>query len=191
MAGPDENLRSQQVDIAVANYLEAHERGCPPDREAFLAEHPDIADALREFLDDYQLANRVIPRHHADTSAGAARSTGGSRLIAPTLPLPCAFGAFELLEEVARGGMGVVYKARQKNPERIVALKMILAGQLASQTEVERFTAEAHAAAVSGRSTSMSLCQLSQARRTLGATGRLLNFSWRPSVLGDPFATTA
>ncbi|MBX7073033.1 MAG: protein kinase [Pirellulales bacterium] len=132
----------------MADYLEAQERGCAPDREAFLAEHPEIADALREFLDDYESVNRVMPGQQQDKSTdGAARSTGGGRAIAPILPVPRNFGAFELLEEIARGGMGVVYKARQKNPERIVALKMILAGQLASQADVERFSAEAHAAA--------------------------------------------
>jgi serine/threonine-protein kinase len=142
--------REQRLDEVVAAYLEEVKAGGQPDREAWLDRHPELAEELAGFFTDQ---DRLRP-----WTEPLARLAGELRQAAERTPLPedtaseagagsgmpqGRFGDYELLAEVGRGGMGVVYRARQVSLNRVVALKMIRAEQLADEAERRRFRNEA------------------------------------------------
>jgi hypothetical protein len=146
MSQPTPDEREQRLERVLADYLHAVEAGREPDRGEMLRQHPDLAGELDSFFrnrDEMQRRARPLVRQAAalDVTVGAGNGEAGvgDRIV--------YFGDFELLQEIARGGMGVVFRARQVSLNRVVALKMILAGQLASPADVDRFQAEAEAAA--------------------------------------------
>src|ERR1700722_1078987 len=83
----------------------------------------------------------------ADPHATAYTPTADATDNAAAGSLPRRFGGYELLSELGHGGMGVVYKAREFTPERMVALKLIRSGELADAEDVRRFRQEADEAA--------------------------------------------
>lgn len=128
-----DDSHDEALDVLDA-YLVRLQAGEKPDRAGLLREHPDLASAL----DCLEALENLAPAAEPTEDAGPADSQ---------FSLPRDFGPYELIREIGRGGMGVVYEARQKGLDRSVAVKMILAGHLASPELVRRFQTEAKAAA--------------------------------------------
>jgi tetratricopeptide (TPR) repeat protein len=144
-----------RLEEALAEYMRRVDRGEAVDRPRFLAEHPDLADDLAAYfaLDDEVASlagGEAVTRRGSGAPPAAPTRVDAPHHLPPGLlsAVPGGFGDYELLEELAAGGMGVVYRARQASLNRPVALKMILAGRFASGRERQRFVAEAEAAAL-------------------------------------------
>lgn len=137
----DEELRLAQL---VTDLTDRIQRGEAVDLNAVCRAHPDLAEALTAVWGTVVVTNAV-----GSHEASQIRSDGSSNADAAgwRMPLPCVLGDYELLEEIGRGGMGVVYRARQLSLGREVAIKMILRDRLASDLERQRFFAEARATA--------------------------------------------
>ena len=135
---------STELEVQLAALLnemsDATRQGQEVDVEAYCQKHPDLADELRE------LWGMLLIADVAGKDQEAATLSGGSAGTESLFTLPHQFGDYELLEEVGRGGMGVVFRAHQKSLKRDVAVKMILRGELASDVDRERFRVEAEAA---------------------------------------------
>lgn len=152
-----------RLDIAIAQYLSNTSESESSVRQQLLAEYPEITEELQAFFQDHagmrQLASDLSselageaapcladtmsePRRYRDPSGiQAAQDEERAGRVGQRL------GDYELLELLGRGGMGVVYKARQVSLNRIVAVKMIRRGEAASVEETLRFRTEAEAAA--------------------------------------------
>ena len=107
-SGGDDPAREARLHDVIAAYLEALEAGSPPDRGELLRREPELAAELADFF-----ANRDHLARFAST--GIIRFPSAKEPPSDAVPGDriAYFGDYELLDVIARGGMGVVYQARQ------------------------------------------------------------------------------
>src|ERR1700722_13046994 len=166
-AGKD---RAERLYALLQSCRQAAANGQALPAEDVLRAHPEFAEELAQFFAQQAHGRTAVGVYDPDatlppdaSSGNDARFTLATAVIqradlaatmppdgtAETVTIPEAnrrFGDYELVSELSRGGMGVVFRARQISINRPVALKMILAGQLASEAQVQRFYTEAKSA---------------------------------------------
>jgi eukaryotic-like serine/threonine-protein kinase len=140
---PAAYTRDDHLAQFLAELTEKTATGQVVDVESIAREHPELADELRELWATAQIADNLA------WTARNAEITIDHTFAEPARPgmPPPRIGDCDLLEELGRGGMGVVYRARQCGLDRIVALKILRDAKVASTIDLARFRAEASSAA--------------------------------------------
>ena len=150
----DADRPTSRLDQLIHEYLQQVDEGKSPDRAAMLREHPDLADEMAGFFEDQDRIANFAQRLRLEETVVLAESRAIRirRLANGAVVVGCRArsdisAATKSCKRSPAAAWESIYKARQSRLDRVVALKMILAGQLASAADVSRFYGEAQAAA--------------------------------------------
>ncbi len=128
------------IDVLGDEFAERLREGSAPSIDEYVAMHPELADDIRATFPSIAMMEKLSRKEHTERTF--ERQT--SRLIGDSLE---TLGDFQIIREIGRGGMGIVYEAVEQSLKRRVALKVLGPNVAGSQKQVQRFNREAEAAA--------------------------------------------
>ena len=139
VVSPAAEERGERLAMILDQYMsELESTGLPPDVDRLAAEHPDLAEELRSYVESLQVLHQMTTGLRPESAQPQApTATGRAKRL----------GDYEIIREVGRGGMGVVYEARQLSLNRQVALKVLPFAAMLDERQIARFRTEAQAAA--------------------------------------------
>lgn len=142
---PQPMIDEARLAELIGELLETARSGGRPDVNHVCSQHPSAAREIQSLWATALVAENLSQLESTEVTLPWNPDRPGS--MDDMAVIPRRLGDFEVIEELGRGGMGVVYKAKQLRLGRVVALKMILRGELASKRDLARFRQEAEAAA--------------------------------------------
>ncbi|MBN2316039.1 MAG: serine/threonine-protein kinase [Sedimentisphaerales bacterium] len=137
MADSNSQNRKNDFEEALRQFIDERMRGEKPDIDAFVNQYPEFEDQIRQKVQSFRKIDALFDSLMQSGENEFVNTTAGQDLVGQRV------GSFEIVEMIGKGGMGVVYLARDSKLDRLVAVKRLPAELQASSTARTRFTREA------------------------------------------------